>query len=368
MSSSRFTASVVAIVCTACALLSVGDANAQAQRTRTRSMNARRGGTSAAESRLNGVYRIDPSSSDKLYSVVANASSNLPFGEQQRFFIDLTIRLTPPDQLAVERRGQTINIASSRAPRISFEADGVTRTESAGDGRTVRTRAVISGDQLTVRVTGGGEDNYAISFDPVDRGRRLRVTRRIYAEQLNQPVVIQSIYNKISETARWDIYGEPQPTASEETASTSAQTTPPVSMDGGGETRPARGGSGEAIELRTQLSDWIGATNGRDIRKQMTFYMPTLKAFYLARNVTRDAVQAEKVRSFRGASTIDIQADDPEIVFLDGRQTALMRFRKRYHVAGRGPVRRGEVVQELRWQRTNAGWKIFSERDVRVIR
>ncbi|MEJ7577792.1 MAG: hypothetical protein WKF74_12410 [Pyrinomonadaceae bacterium] len=363
----RFTTGVVAIVCLACALLSVGTASAQAQRTRIRSTNARRGGTSAAESRLNGVYRIDPSSSDKLYSVVANASSNLPFGEQQRFFIDLTIRLTPPDQLAVERRGQMINIASSRAPRISFEADGITRTESAGDSRTVRTRAVISGDQLTVRVTGGGEDNYAISFDPVDNGRRLRVTRRIYAEQLNQPVVIQSIYNKISEVARWDIYGEPQPAAGEETASASEPTSP-VSTNSGSGGRATSGGSGEAVELRAQLADWIGATNSRDIRKQMTFYMPTLKAFYLARNVTRGAVREEKVRSFRGASTVDIKADAPEIVFLDGGQRALMRFRKRYHVEGRGPVRRGEVVQELRWQRTNAGWKIFSERDVRVIR
>ncbi len=366
MSSSRFTTGVVAIVCLACVMPSVGAANAQAQRTRTRSTNARRGSASAAESRLNGVYRIDPSSSDKLYSVVANASSNLPFGEQQRFFIDLTIRLTPPDQLAVERRGQTINIASSRAPRISFEADGVTRTESAGDGRIVRTRAVISGDQLTVRVTGGGEDNYAISFDSIDGGRRLRVTRRIYAEQLNQPVVIQSIYNKISEVARWDIYGEP-PTTGEETASASSQT-PPVSTNGGRETRPANAGSSEAVELRTQLADWITATNGRDIRKQMTFYMPTLKAFYLARNVKRDAVQAEKVRAFRGANSIDIQADAPEIVFLDGGRSALMRFRKRYRVEGRNLNRRGEVVQELRWQKTNAGWRIFSERDVRVIR
>lgn len=231
----------------------------------------------------------------------------------------------------------------------------------------MRTRAVISGDQLTVRVTGGGEDNYAISFDPVDNGRRLRVTRRIYAEQLNQPVVIQSIYNKISEVARWDIYGEPQPAAGEETASASEPTSP-VSTNSGSGGRATSGGSGEAVELRAQLADWIGATNSRDIRKQMTFYMPTLKAFYLARNVTRGAVREEKVRSFRGASTVDIKADAPEIVFLDGGQRALMRFRKRYHVEGRGPVRRGEVVQELRWQRTNAGWKIFSERDVRVIR
>src|SRR5215212_11584854 len=57
----------------------------------------------SAASRLTGVYRINTEKSDRLYSVVSNASSSLPFGEQQRFFIDLTVRLTPPDQLAIRR-------------------------------------------------------------------------------------------------------------------------------------------------------------------------------------------------------------------------------------------------------------------------
>ncbi|MBA2341297.1 MAG: hypothetical protein H0V88_12950 [Pyrinomonadaceae bacterium] len=363
MSKLRF---VIAVWVT-CAVSSGG---ATAQQTRARQSRARsNSNASVAESRLNGVYRIDPASSDKLYSVVANASSNVPFGEQQRFFIDLTIRLTPPDQLAIERRRQRISIASSRAPRISFEADGITRTETASEGRTVRTRAVLNDERLAVSVTGGGEDNYAISFDSIDGGRRLRVTRRIYAEQLNQPVVIQSIYNKISDVARWDIYGETPSSTSEQTAS-AAEQIPPASTNGetGAGARPAKVGGDEAARLRTHLDEWIAATNSRDIRKQMTFYMPTLKAFYLARNVTSDAVRAEKIRAFRQAETIDIQAAAPEIVFLEGGRTALMRFRKRYHLEGRNLNRRGEVVQELRWQQTNAGWKIFSERDVRVIR
>jgi hypothetical protein len=47
-----------------------------------------------------------------------------------------------------------------------------------------------------------------------------------------------------------------------------------------------------------------------------------------------------------------------------------MRFRKQYESGGsRGGRRRsGEVIQELRWRRTAEGWKIFSERDVRVLR
>jgi hypothetical protein len=44
-----------------------------------------------------------------------------------------------------------------------------------------------------------------------------------------------------------------------------------------------------------------------------------------------------------------------------------MRFRKKYRVEDKSRIRRGEVVQELRWQRTTGGWRIFSERDIKVI-
>jgi hypothetical protein len=50
----------------------------------------------------------------------------------------------------------------------------------------------------------------------------------------------------------------------------------------------------------------------------------------------------------------------------DGR-TAVMRFRKRYQITGGEGVRSGEVLQELRWRRTDGGWRIVSERDLRVL-
>jgi len=52
----------------------------------------------------------------------------------------------------------------------------------------------------------------------------------------------------------------------------------------------------------------------------------------------------------------------------DQGQTAVMRFRKQYRIVDRNRTRSGEVIQELRWRKTDSGWRIFSERDVRVIR
>ncbi|MEA2173308.1 MAG: hypothetical protein QOD00_900 [Blastocatellia bacterium] len=335
-----------------------GQATRQKQQ-RPRSVAARAMAMAAEDVRLTGVYRLDLEGSDKLYSVVSGASSNLPFGEQQRFFIDLTIRLTPPDQLAIEQRGRTISIASSRAPRITFDANGITRSERAGDGHVIRTRATLNGGQLSVSTSGNSEDSFTVTFEPLEAGRRLRVTRRIYAEELNNPVIIHSVYNKISEVAQWSIYGEPQRDAPADLSGFSApkELTPVMKAE-----------HDEAAMLRASLEEWIAATNARDIGKQMTFYPPTMQAFYRTRNVPREAVRAEKARVFKQAHKIDVRADEPEIIFADEGRAAIMRFRKRYVIEGGPGERRGEVIQELRWRKTSSGWKITSERDVRVLR
>ena len=119
--------------------------------------------------------------------------------------------------------------------------------------------------------------------------------------------------------------------------------------------------------LEGALNEWLAATNARDIARQMDFYNPTVNAFYLKRSVPREVVHAEKSRVFAHANLVNIKAARRDIqVSRDGR-TATMRFRKKYAIEGGDADRRGEVLQELRWRRTSDGWKIVSERDLRVI-
>jgi ketosteroid isomerase-like protein len=311
-----------------------------------------------ADSRLTGVYRLNVELSDRLYSVVSSASSNLPFGEQQRFFIDLTERITPPDQLAIRRRGTLVEIASSRAPRTTFDADGRERVERTGRG-TSRERAAFAGDSLTLSADSGRGEFYRVTFTPVDGGSRLRVTRRISFRELNQPVVLNSVYDRISDVARWEIYGEPR---RDSTAGRS------VVVPLTGDPAERRGEASEAGALRDELGRWVEATNGKDIPGQMDFYAPRLRAYYLSRDTPRDFVRADKSRVFARATAVNISAEEPEIVFLEGGSAAVMRFRKRYEVRGGPQSGRGEVIQELRWRKTDQGWKIYSERDIRVIR
>jgi hypothetical protein len=100
----------------------------------------------------------------------------------------------------------------------------------------------------------------------------------------------------------------------------------------------------------------------------MQYYVPVLRAYYLSRNTPQAAVRAEKNRVFSGARVVDIRAGEPEIVFQDGGRTAIMRFTKEYRIADRSRTKSGVVVQELRWEHSGGDWRIFSERDIRVIR
>jgi hypothetical protein len=168
----------------------------------------------------------------------------------------------------------------------------------------------------------------------------------------------------VSDTVDWNTYGG-ETTAKRQLREEDTRRPRPLSP--GPRTSTVNGNS-DASRLRRDLNDWIAATNGRDIERQMTFYMPALQAFYLTRNTSRSSVRAEKLRAFSTARSIDIRAEEPEIIFQDGGRTAVMRFRKEYRIVDRVRTRSGEVVQELRWQRTPDGWRIYSERDVRVIR
>ena len=367
----KLTCGVAASLLLLCAVLmcnaQTASPQASAQRRRTVS-TASASATSrreVADAQLTGLYRIDLAQSDKLYSVVAGATSNLPFGEQQKFFIDLTVRLTPPDLLAIERRGERVTLASSRAPRISFAADGLTHSEKSGDGQIVNTRATLRANSLSVSVSGQSADRFSVAFEPMEGGRFLRVTRRLNNERLSEPIIIRSVYEKISDTARWDIYGEPPPRTTTPQLDPTIASAPPATADANA---PAGGGREAAFFLRRALEEWVAATNARDIERQMSFYPPVLRAFYLTRNAPRAAVRAEKERVFRHARTVDIRVAAPELIFQEAGRAAVMRFRKSYLIEGSGQNRSGEVVQELRWQLTQQGWKIFSERDVRVIR
>ena len=160
--------------------------------------------------RLTGTYQLESSRGDDPGQAVEQATRTLPSNQRQGASQRLLNRLQAPEAIAIDRNQNTITMASSRGRRVTFEADGKVRTEERFGGRTVNTRATLSGDQLVVTTTGSGGNDFAVTFEPIDNGRNLRMTRRIDDDNLRQPVTVRSFYRKSSDEAQWDIYSANQ--------------------------------------------------------------------------------------------------------------------------------------------------------------
>jgi ketosteroid isomerase-like protein len=206
-----------------------------------------------------------------------------------------------------------------------------------------------------------------------------------YLRPNNSQPAAQQVSEQAVATATDDAADKPAavPTVSEldqkeQTLVSTAQETPAVArgleksgdelMQRAEEENSRRGASSETnAALRAALNEWVAATNARDLGRQLSFYRPTMNAFYRRRNASVEEVRADRARVFERADSIRVQAMSPSIQVSPDGQTATMRFRKRYNIAGGGEDRSGEVVQELRWQRIGGKWRITSERDLRVV-
>ena len=143
---------------------------------------------------LTGTYQLDVSRSEKADDILGDNSINS--ADRQ----DLEDKLDAPEQISIDIRGNQVTLASSKAAPVTFTADGQTRTENA-NGRTIRVRAALSGQTLTVSSL-GGETDYTITFTSENGGRDLKVTRRITTDYLAQTIFADSFYTKTDASAR----------------------------------------------------------------------------------------------------------------------------------------------------------------------
>lgn len=121
----------------------------------------------------------------------------------------------------------------------------------------------------------------------------------------------------------------------------------------------------EQIALRNRLGDWISSTKARDLQRQLTFYAPRMETYYRSPGAARSAVIADKSRFFNRTDSIEMSTGEPKITLSSDGSTATMRFRKQYVIVRDGRPERGEVLQELRWRKSDQGWQIISERDLK---
>jgi len=164
------------------------------------------GGTTWGRRNLTGTFRLNSGRGDDVRRAVDEATRNLSLAERQRVYDSLLRRLDPPQMLAIDRRGTSVTIASTRAPQINFAADGREQVETTPSGRQVRVRANLSGDTLTIARTGERANDFTVTFDPSNDGRELIVTRTLYSDRITQPVTVRTYYDRTSDVAQLNVY------------------------------------------------------------------------------------------------------------------------------------------------------------------
>ncbi|HEY6247083.1 MAG TPA: hypothetical protein VIX17_24250 [Pyrinomonadaceae bacterium] len=168
--------------------------------------------------RLTGTFRLDSSRSDNPLHKALRATQNLPMNERQAVADQILPRLESPELLTIERRGVTMSIASSLAPKSTFEADGRERQEQVSDGRWTKVTATLRGEQLVVSSNGYKENDFNVTFDASGNDNTLLVRRQIYSDRLTQPVVVDSVYDRTADVAQWNIYNDSRPVLANATA------------------------------------------------------------------------------------------------------------------------------------------------------
>lgn len=215
-----------------------------------------------AANRLTGTFQLDRSQSDDAQRVIRQATRELSAQDQQRVSEMLLRRLDAPETLAIQRDGRRVTVASSLAQQVTFDADGIDHTEQTPRGRSVRVNSALTGDQLIVSSVGDRGNDFRITFDPIDNGRRLRMTRSLDIERLNQPVIVTSVYNKTSDIAQLNLYNDRGPVGER----------PPV----GGRSRDGAFYTRDGDQINATLNDDLTTKRARDgDRFTMTVQSPT---------------------------------------------------------------------------------------------
>ncbi len=155
---------------------------------------------------LSGTYELETARGDNPEAAADAATRRLSGPQRDRAYRSLLNRLQPPAVVAIDRNGRTITISSSAGPRTVFDADGRTRTEPGGSGRLIRTHAEFSGERLSVSTIGDRNTDFVVTFEPLDGGDGLLVTRRLDSDDLRSPVTLRSYYRRSSGEPRWDVY------------------------------------------------------------------------------------------------------------------------------------------------------------------
>lgn len=151
---------------------------------------------------LTGTYRLNAGQSDNVSNILDRALGNYSMTQRENFRRNLERRLSSPDMLVIEKTGNHVTMASSLAPQVGFDADGIPHSETNPRGRTMTTTVRANNSGMSIQYQGERANDFNVTFTPTANGQ-LRVVRTVYIENENRTVTVASVYDKIDNVARW---------------------------------------------------------------------------------------------------------------------------------------------------------------------
>jgi hypothetical protein len=156
------------------------------------------------DSMISGTYRLNANQSDNVVDVVGRATTGYTANQRDRVSRNLERRLASPEMLAIEKRDKQVTIASSASPQVTFDADGVARTETNPNGRAIKVTANTYYDGVSLSYEGERTNDFYVNFVPLSNGQ-LKVVRRVYLENKNDTITVASVYDKVNNSAQWSM-------------------------------------------------------------------------------------------------------------------------------------------------------------------
>jgi hypothetical protein len=119
--------------------------------------------------------------------------------------------------------------------------------------------------------------------------------------------------------------------------------------------------------LQAAIYDWVESWKNRDLRRHVAAYAPVLDTYFTKHNVSLSQVYKDKEYSFWLYNRVhQYDLRDLRIQWLSPAE-AVATFRKTWDFSGRKRFS-GDEIEALTLVKTNDGWRIKTERELKVFR
>lgn len=119
--------------------------------------------------------------------------------------------------------------------------------------------------------------------------------------------------------------------------------------------------------VAARLNSWKASIVTRDLEKHLQYYADQVETYYLASNVNRDFIRADREQAFKKFDQLKLEIINVDIN-LEENDAATITFDKSWDFTKGASFSNGLVQQEIQMRKIEKQWFIVSEKDLQIYR